>query len=292
MNNINYYFEPESIKEAYILINEYPGARFIAGGTDLLLKCKKGSIENATLVSLGQIEELRIIEKRQDGTVFIGAMNTFDDLMKSQIIRKELPVIVTAASTLAGPQIRNVATIGGNICNGATSADSAPTLFALETELCISSANGQRWLPIEEFYLGPSKVALLKGEILKGFRIKLPPQSKTIGHYIKFSPRKAMDISMLGCAVACQIDNENRMDNFRIALGTAGPTPIRCKKAEEIAFGRSISNELLIDIVNAASLEANPRSSWRASKEYRTELIKEITRRTVLEVLYKIKENS
>lgn len=235
----------------------------------------------ASLISLRNIAELKQIKLLNDGSVSIGALVTFSQLEKNQVINKYHPILKTAGASMGGPQIRNVATIGGNICNGATSADSAPSLLALDAKLKLENLNDSRLVPITDFYLGPSKVALNPGEILSEIIIPSIENVKYGGHYIKFSMRKAMDISTLGCAAVCQINEAQEIITIGIALGTASPTPIRCKEAERLLLGKKPTEELLAGAGIAASGEAFPRTSWRASKEYRHQLIKELTIRTL-----------
>ena len=185
---------------------------------------------------------------------------------------------------MGGPQVRNMATIGGNVCNGAVSADSATTLFALNAELLLKTKNGERIIPIKEFYLGPGKVSILPNEILIKIIIRKDDYVGYKGNYIKFSNRKAMDIAMLGVSVSAYIEN-NIFKDIRIALGVAAPTPIRCIQAEEFAKGIEVNMENIIEISEKALLDARPRNSWRGSKDFRQHLIKELTKRGIIEII-------
>jgi len=182
---------------------------------------------------------------------------------------------------MGGPQIRNMATIGGNLCNGVPSADSAPALFALDAQLRLQDKEGERVIPIQEFFLGPGKVALKQGEILTEILVSPENYNGYGGHYIKFSMRKAMDIATLGVAVVCKLKDKGTFDNVRIGLGVAGPTPLRCREAEEYAREKAISSQTLKEIARIAVKSTKARSSWRASKEYREHLVEELTWRAL-----------
>ncbi len=211
-------------------------------------------------------------------------MSSFSDIFRSDIINENIYSLSEAAVSMGGPQVRNMATIGGNVCNGAVSADSATTLFALNAELLLKTKNGERIIPIKEFYLGPGKVGILPNEILIKIIIRKDDYLGYKGNYIKFSNRKAMDIAMLGVSVAGYIE-DNRFKDLRIALGVAAPTPIRCIQAEEFAKGMEVNMENIIEISEKALLDAKPRNSWRGSKDFRQHLIKELTKRGIIELI-------
>ncbi|MBZ4686656.1 MAG: xanthine dehydrogenase FAD-binding subunit [Clostridia bacterium] len=280
MYNVDQYFEPETIDEATALLAEHPNLLIIAGGTDVLIKMHSGKIAQADLLSIRKIKFLETIQKRQDGTLSIGSLATFTQIANDPIIKENIPVLKEAALSMGGPQIRNVATIGGNICNGATSADSASTLFALNAKLKLQTQGGERVIPIEDFYLGPGKVDLKPGEILTEIVISPEDYQDYGGHYIKFSMRKAMDIATLGVSAICRIKN-GVFEDVRIGLGVAGPTPLRCQEAESFAKGKTVSAQTLAEIGKLAVKSTKARTSWRASKEYREHLVEELSQRAL-----------
>ena len=282
MYSVKELYEPASLKEALEILKNDPGATPLAGGTDVLVKMRKNRPADVRLLSLKGLEELKGITVRMDGAVVIGPLTTFTEIAGNPVIEKCLPALKTAAQKMGGPQIRNVATIGGNLCNGAVSADSAPALFACDAELLLVTAFGQRQIPIGEFYLGPGRVDLKEGELLKA--IIVPRRGmKTGSSYIKFATRKAMDLAILGVAASCVIDEEGHIVRAGIALGVAAPTPIRCPKAEACLFGKKPTEDVLRKAGDLAVEEASPRDSWRASKRYRQALIRELTGRAVAE---------
>jgi xanthine dehydrogenase FAD-binding subunit len=236
------------------------------------------------LLSIRNIKELETIKILDDKTISIGSMATFSSIHRNSIVNQYIPVLAEAAVSMGGPQIRNIATIGGNICNGAVSADSAPTLFALNAKLRLESLNGGRIIPIHEFYAGPGRVKFEPSEVLTHILIEKEDYEGIAGNYIKFSNRKAMDIAMLSVVALGKIE-DNTIIDLRIALGVAAPTPVRCKVAEEYAKGKPITNELIQEIGEKTLENAMPRNSWRGSKAYREHLIKELSKRALNEVI-------
>lgn len=281
MYNFNRYYEAETVYEAMSLLAGNPHVTVIAGGTDVLLKIQAGKIPGIELLSIRKIKSLANIDKLADGTMVIGPLVTFTQIINDPLIRENIPVLATAASTMGGPQIRNVATIGGNLCNGATSADSAPALFVLNARLHLQSLQGDRVVAIQDFYCGPGQVAIRTGEVLTGIIITPQDYQGFGGHYLKFAVRQAMDIATLGVAIFCKIQGGNILEEVRIGLGVAGPTPLRCAEAESYAKGKPVSAETIKQIGKLAVKSTNARSSWRASKEYREYLVEELTQRAM-----------
>jgi xanthine dehydrogenase FAD-binding subunit len=261
-------------------LSENPNLIIIAGGTDILIKMHGGKLEKIDLLSINNIVSLKNIKKMEDGTINIGPLTTFSQIANDPLIAKSIPVLAEASLSMGGPQIRNVATIGGNICNGATSADSASTLFALNAKLKLKSLKDERIIPIEEFYLGPGKVDLRPSEMLVAILIDQKDYKGYSGKYIKFSMRNAMDIATLGVSVLCKV-KDNLMEDLRIGLGVAAPTPIRCHEAEEYARNKEVTTETIKEIGKLAVKPTKARTSWRASKEYREHLVEELTGRAL-----------
>ena len=276
--------EPETLAEAKALFRANPELKVIAGGTDVLIRMQHGNLAGAGLLSLRNIPHLDEIQLLADGTISVGAMAPFTRIFEHELIRKLVPVLGEASVSMGGPQVRNVATIGGNLCNGAVSADSASTLFALDALLKLETAEGERIIPMRDFYAGPGKVNLLPGELLVAILIPREGYEGMGGHYIKFAPRKAMDIATLGVAVVCKI-RENRFVELRIGLGVAAPVPVRCFEAEDYAKGREVTWECVQEIARLALKPAKARSSWRASKDYREHLIEVLAQRAVAEAV-------
>ncbi|MBU3106854.1 xanthine dehydrogenase FAD-binding subunit XdhB [Clostridium gasigenes] len=278
--------EPETLNEALDMLNKNTSLKIIAGGTDVLIRLHHRSIENVELISLRKIEGLDEIKILENKDIEIGAMTSFRKIFRNQIITDNISILGEAAVSMGGPQVRNMATIGGNICNGAVSADSASTLYALNAKLKLQDSKGERIIPINEFYLGPGKVDLKKAEILTKIIIEKKSYENTKGHYIKFSNRKAMDIAMIGVAVVL-IEEGNKFKDLRVALGVAAPTPIRCIEAENYAKGIEINEENIESIAKETMKSTKARNSWRASKDFREHLIKVLTVRAIKEIINK-----
>lgn len=275
--------EPRSVEEAVKILHENNNLKIISGGTDVLIKLHHGDMKEVELLSLKNLKELDFIKVLENDTIEIGSTTCFTNIYRNKIIKDFIPALGQGAVSMGGPQIRNMATIGGNVCNGAVSADSAPSLFAFNAKLRLRSFKGERIVPIEEFYEGPGKVNIRKDEILISILIEKNDYEGVRGTYIKYSNRKAMDISMLGVCVLASM-KENKFKDLRIALGVAAPTPIRCKDAEKYALGLEYSEENINNIALYAVKSASARDSWRASKAYREHLIKELTVRGIYEV--------
>lgn len=290
MFDIGGYTEALTISEAVTGLKENPNAMLIAGGTDVLIKTRerKEGYTGRDLIGITRIESLKNIWKNDDG-IFIGACATFDEIEKNEVVNTYLPSLSIAVGTVGGPQVRAMGTIGGNICNGATSADSASTLFCFNASLLIEGLSGKKEIPIQDFYMGPGKVALTHGEILTAIRIKPEDYEGYKGQYIKFSNRNAMDIATLGCSVLVK-ERQGIIEDLRIAFGVAGPTPLRAHEAEAFAKGLRICDENLQAIGMLCLKNARARDSWRASKAFRENLIAELPGRAIrLAINWKVK---
>lgn len=184
---------------------------------------------------------------------------------------------------MGGPQVRNTATIGGNICNGATSADSASTMCALNAAVVLKGPEGVREVPVTEFYTGPGRTVRKQNEVCTAFKITRENYEGWEGHYIKYGKRRAMEIATLGCAVRVKLSPDKTvLEDVRLAYGVAAPTPVRCYEAEEALRGKQVSDATIYDLfADKALSQVNPRTSWRASREFRLQLIGELARRAL-----------
>lgn len=288
MYDIEKIYQATSVKDAINHLLEEPKSIIIAGGSDVLISIRHGKLAGCSLVSIYGLDELRGVELQEDGSIKIGALTSFSHITKNDIIQKYIPVLGEAVDEIGGPQLRNIGTIGGNISNGVTSADSASTLFALNAKLQIEGPSGERMLPISEYYAGPGKVTLKNGEILTAIYITKENYENFKGNYIKYAMRNAMDIATLGCSVVCKLNEEkDTVIDVRLAYGVAAPIPMRCLKAEEAINGMKISDEMFDIFGEVAITEVNPRTSWRASKEFRLQLVSELCKRALKESIKK-----
>ena len=277
MFDIADYEEAHTVAEALELLAADNSRAIIAGGTDILIALREGKRSRARLVGIRGIEELRQITITRDGKIVIGAAVTFSQLVTDGLIGTHVPVLAQAAAEVGGPQIRRAATIGGNVCNGSTSADSAPPLFVLNGAVAIASPAGNRLVPMREFYRPGGKVNLAQGELVTAISIS-PHDYQGLGaYYNKYAMRKAMDIATLSCAAACKIGPGGELRDVRLAFGVAAPIPLRCPKAEALAEGRFFSHQLAADVADTAVSEINPRTSWRATKEFRLHLARQLS---------------
>ena len=184
MYDIEKYYNAKTVSEAVSLLKEHPDARIISGGSDVLIKIREGRMAGTSLVSIRDVEEIKGITRNEDGDILIGAGTVFSHITADPIIQKYIPVLGEAVDQVGGPQIRNIGTIGGNICNGAVSADSVPTVFSYNSLLHIANEDGGRIAPVREFYLGPGRVDLHPGEVLTHVVIPKKEYAGYHGHYI------------------------------------------------------------------------------------------------------------
>ena len=284
MFNIKSYSRAGSIQEAIRLLQENPEAHLIAGGTDVLVKMQKGKAQFDHLIDIHDIAELNFISENDDGDLVIGPLSCFTHVAESALIRKHIPVLSEAILTIGGPQVRNMATIGGNLCNGVPSADSATPLIALNATVTIEGPDRSRKMPLEDFFLGPSRVALEHHEIMTEIAVSRDNYAGYYGHFFKYAMRDAMDIATIGCSAVCKVENKVLTD-LRLAYGVAAPVPIRCKDTEDKIRGRKLSTQLLNDIAEAVQDDVSPRTSWRAAQDFRLQIIATLAHRVVKQAI-------
>lgn len=269
---IREYFHPSTLYRVLNLLQAYQDkAKVLAGGTDLLIQQGLETSPETVVVSLRDIEDLRQIKQTAEGDLFIGAMARHTEVAKSPLVNQYFPALAKASDWVGSPSIRNLATIGGNICNASPSADTAPPLLAYEAKAIIVSPSGEKVFNVEDFFTGPSTTLLKTGEILKGFLLQ--PRSGWVADYEKLGMRKAMEIAIANACVATAMDENKRCSGIRIALGAVAPTPTRAKKAETILKDKSVTTELIQDCAEAAVEETKPISDIRASADYRKKMV-------------------
>ena len=287
MFDIEHYYEAKSVEDAVRLLSAHEDAEIISGGTDVLVKLRDGKGAGQSLVSIHEIRSLHGVRVLEDGTLEIGPATCFTDLTNHPLIQRYVPYLGEAVDTVGGPQIRNQGTIGGNVCNGATSADSAASLQTLNAVLLLQGVDGVRRVPVTQFYTGPGKTVRRHDEVLRAIEIRPEDYVGFTGCYLKYGKRAAMEIATLGCCVRVRLDPEGRkIEEARIGYGVAAPTPIRCRGAEAMLAGMSVDDDRIYEVIGKEVLkEVNPRSSWRASKEFRLQLISELARRALREAI-------
>lgn len=286
MYDIESFYQASDVKDAIRALRENPDAVLISGGTDVLIQIREGKRAGCSLVSIHGLPELTGIAMGEDGAITIGPATVFSHITNHEIIKKYIPVLGEAVDTVGGPQIRNMGTIGGNVCNGVTSADSASTLFALAAVLELTGQNGVRSVPIREFYTGPGRTVREHDEILTAIRITKENYQDFAGCYMKYGKRNAMEIATLGCCAMVKLDeSKKKLVELRLSYGVAAPTPIRCVQTEQAAAGADITPALYETVGRGALSEVNPRSSWRASKEFRLQLVEELAKRALRQAI-------
>jgi carbon-monoxide dehydrogenase medium subunit len=279
------YHAPTSLNEAISLLQEYrEAARPLAGGTDLVVQMK----ENATkfpapshVVSLLRVPELSGVSFSESEGLRIGAGATMAQVAESPIIRERFQAIVEGAALVGSIQTMNMATVGGNLCNAAPSADIAPPLLTFEAEAVIVGPSGRRTLALEEFFLGPGKTALASDELLAEVCAPTPSPDSGSG-YDRHTPRKQMDIAVVGVAVALTITGE-RIERARVALGAVAPAPVRARQTEAALEGQAPSDEAFARAADIAATECSPIADVRGSAEFRRHIVRVMTERMVRE---------
>ena len=288
MYDIESLYEATSVEDACRALAEDPQAIVIAGGTDVLVKVRGGKLAGAHLVSIHNLhDELDGVTLADDGAVEIGPITWFHHVTTSPVIQATVPTLGEACDTPGGPQLRVSGTIGGNVCNAATSADSASTLFAYGALLDVVSTRGKRTIPIEEWYAGPGRSYRERDEVLVKIRIPRDHYEGFTGHYFKYGKRRALEIATMGCCCLVKLAaDKSTIDDIRLAFGVAAPTPMRATGAEDAVRGLSVA-EAVEKIGELAQAETHPRDSWRASKDFRLQLIGEMSRRSLIEAARK-----
>ena len=282
MYDIGKFYQAADVEDAVRALVEDPEAVVISGGSDVLIKIREGKLAGCSLVSIHGIKELEGIRMEEDGTIVIGPATTFSHITNNDIIQKHIPMLGDAVDMAGGPQLRNIGTIGGNVCNGVTSADSASSLCCLDAVLVLEGPDGVREVPISQWYTGPGRTVRNHDEVLTAIRIKKENYQGYGGQYIKYGKRNAMEIATLGCAVSVKLtEDKKHIQDLRLAYGVAAPTPIRCHTTEEAVKGMETGEALAQAVGKGALEEVNPRSSWRASREFRLQLVEGLGRRAV-----------
>ena len=276
------YFAPGTLGEACEILATHDGsARVVAGGTDLLLKMKAGKLAPKVVVNVKRIPDLRGISNLQS-LVSIGSLTTLEQLRLSPLIREHYPALAAAAATMASVQIRNLATLGGNLCNAAPSADLAPILMALEAVARIVGPASERRVPLDDFFTGPGTTVLGPGELLVSLEVPRPAGPSL---YLKHSPRECMDIAVVGVGLALRWGDSSTVgptkmcETVRIVLGAVAPVPMRARRAEAELTGKLLTAERIERAAKLAAEDARPIDDVRGSAWYRRRMVEVLTRR-------------
>jgi xanthine dehydrogenase FAD-binding subunit len=277
---IEEYHYATSVADAVQALSKNSKAMVIAGGTDVLVRLHGGNTDYDHIVDINHLDELREIKMDAQGNISIGALACCNAIIENELVQKHLPMIAESLATIGGPQVRNSATMGGNICNGAVSADSACSALAYELDMVIEGIGGKRVESINGFHTGPGRTILKQGDILTAFVARPENYEGFTACYHKYAMRGAMDIATIGCGVALKM-NGDKFETIKLAFAVAAPTPIRCLKAEEALTGKVLSEENLDIMAEALTEDVMPRTSWRASKEFRLHIIKTLAKKEI-----------
>lgn len=276
------HYTPQTLSETFELLERQNGqTQLIAGGSDLLIKMKKGLVAPATIINLKRLPELKGVSYSPETGLRLGALTTLGELTRLPMIRQYYPCLARTAGLMASRQIRNFATVGGNLCNASPAADTAPPLIALGATVHLVGPQGERDLPLEDFFLGVGQTALAANELLRW--IDVPPPAGEIV-YIKHVPRAYMDISVVGVCARLQLNN-NVCQLARIVLGAVAPVPMRAKQAEAMLAGQPLTPARVAEAANLAAREARPIDDVGGSARYRRRMVEVGTRRCLERIL-------
>jgi len=281
------YFEPAALKEAVeILTRNNGGAFLLAGGTDLLVRMKRGVIRPAVLVNLKRIRDLNGIQGDQESGTRIGALTPIADIENAAVVHQNHPVLAQAAGVLGAPPLRNLATLGGNIGRASPASDMAPSLMVLQARVAVAGTSGQREVEIDGIFKGPGSTILAAGEIMTAFII--PAMTPHTGAaYLKMGRRSGGgDCALAGVAALLTLES-GEVGKVRIALSSVGPTTLRARKAEAVLLSGALTDERMQQAARAAADEATPITDMRCSASYRKEIIKVLTYRALQEAARK-----
>ncbi len=275
------YVEARTLPEAIALLSQHEGTRIVAGATDFLVRWRQGLWKPRYVLNITRIPELDRVSYSPETGLRLGTLATIRTLERHPLIQEHYPALSQAATTFAGVQIRNLATVGGNICNASPAGDTLPALTAYGAECRLIGPEGERLVPLENFLLGPGRTVLRPTELL--VELRLPPQPPHTGAlYIKHSPRSAMDISAVGVVSVVSLESrEGVCREVRIALGAVGPTVMRARSAETLLRGQRADAALIQRIALAAMVDARPIDDIRGTARHRRAIVEALTERTL-----------
>lgn len=281
---------PKNLEEALKLLSELEGSKSIAGGTDLLIGLREGDCKAKHLVDLGLVKELRYI-REDEGMIHIGSTTTLAQVVESRLINTKAPVLSEASSLLGSVQIRNLATIGGNLCNASPGADTAPPLLVLGAEVAVASRERLRSMPLSDLFAGPNKASLAPGELLTEICFLVPPAGSGAS-FQKLGRRKGCTLSLINAAAYLEMNGEACRE-ARVAFGACAPTPVRVPDVEGLLKGVKLDIKVIEDVSSACYglVQPSTRAHARASEEYRREMSCVLMRRALTEAWQRARRN-
>ena len=271
---------PSTVPDCLSALSGGNGAvKVVAGGTDLLPQLKNGLVKPALVVDLSGVPELKRLEVDGDGALHVGAAVSARTVELSPLVSNGFLGVAEGAGVIGSYQVRNLATVVGNVCNAAPSADASPPLVAMDAVVVIAGPDGQRLLPITDFFQCVRRTALQPGEMVVEIVVPAPGPGSG-GTYLRHTPRRELDIAVVGVGTQLTI-LDGRCTKARIALGAVAPVVVRASEAEASLEGQQITSELLDKAAALAVSSARPISDQRGSAEYRRHLVRVLTRRTL-----------
>lgn len=255
-------------------------SRALAGGTDLVPQLREGRRHADRIVDLKRIPELSAVAALPDGGVSIGAAANLTTVARHPAVASAYPAIAHSARLVGSLQVQNRASLGGNICNGAPSADAVPALICHGARVRIAGADRRREMDIAEVFIGPGRTAIEQGELLAAVLVP-PPPPRSAAAYLRFTPRREMDIAIAGAGAWITLDAQGAVAAARIVLASVGPTPMRAHRAEAVLLGERPTPSLLNEAGRLAALDAHPISDTRGSADYRRRLVSVLTARAL-----------
>ncbi|MGC9015359.1 MAG: FAD binding domain-containing protein [Conexivisphaera sp.] len=262
---------PRSLEDALEELYKRRGkgdVRVVAGATDVSVQLRSGAVAERELMDISGLRNLRYVREVDDG-IEIGALATFSDIARSEVVRSSAPLLARAALSVGSPQIRNLATLAGNLCTASPAGDGIPPLLVLGAAVRLSSSKGTREIPVEEFIIGPHRTARGEDELLTSVRVNRQPQGYR-WFLEKLGLRSANAVSVASVSGLVMLDADGRtVEDARIALGAVAPTAIRARRAEEVLRGRKLDEDTMWDAAEAAAAESSPITDVRGSAAYR-----------------------
>ena len=284
------YVKPASLAKASRLLAEHAGeARPFMGGTDLFVRMRDGFVRPQIVVDVKHLPGMRDILYDERTGLTIGAAATMNEVARHPAVQTHYPLLAEAANSVASYQLRNRATLGGNLCNGSPAADTAPATLLLEGRIVLYGQNGERGVPADEFFLGPGATAMQPGELMTAVRFPVPPTGSA-GRYLKLGRNKAGDLAIAGVAVFGFPDGTTSGHSFRIGLASVAPVPLRAREAEEVLAANPPGEETFALAAQKAMEAASPIDDVRASAAYRKAMVRNLTLRALREVWAQMKE--
>ena len=278
---------PTTVEEAVAALGR-GDARALAGGTDLIVQIREGRKSVGRVVDLKRIPELMAIAQRADGGFHIGAAANFNKIAAHAALANAYPSVPNSGRLVGSLQVQNRASLGGNICNAAPSADAVPVVICLDARAEIAGPKGRRQEPVEALFAGPGRNTLAPDEVLVS--ILLPPvKPRSASCYLRFTPRREMDIAIAGAGVAIALGADGTIEDARITLAAVAPVPLRAPMAEKTLRGEKPSHALFTNAGRIAAREAKPIGDTRGSADYRRELVAVLTQRALMACAHDLK---